>query len=44
VPIISGDLPRAAKLVFLGAAALMVAVTVKYWGWIVPEVLARRKK
>jgi hypothetical protein len=44
VPIVSGDLPRAAKLVFLGAAAVMVAVTVKYWGWIVPEVLARRKK
>jgi hypothetical protein len=44
VPIISGDAPKVVKLVFLGAAVVMVAVTVKYWGWIVPEVLARRKK
>jgi hypothetical protein len=44
VPVINGDIPKFAKLVFLGAAVVMVAVTVKYWGWIVPEVLARRKK
>ena len=44
VPLINGDIPKGLKLVFLGAAALMVAVTVKYWSWIVPEVLARRKK
>jgi hypothetical protein len=44
VPIINDDIPKIAKLAYLGAAVLMVAVTVKYWGWIVPEVLARRKK
>jgi hypothetical protein len=44
VPIVSDEVPKVVKLVFLGAAAVMVAVTVKYWGWIVPEVLARRKK
>jgi hypothetical protein len=44
VPLINSDIPKVMKLVFLGAAAVMVAVTVKYWGWIVPEVLARRKK
>ncbi len=33
-----------ARLACLAAAALEVAVTVKYWGWIVPEVLAGRKK
>ncbi len=44
VPLINGDIPKVVKLVFLGAAVVMVAVTVKYWGWIVPEVLARRKK
>jgi hypothetical protein len=44
VPVINADIPKIAKLVYVGAAVLMVAVTVKYWGWIVPEVLARRKK
>lgn len=43
-PVKSDLLPKAAKLVFAGAAVVMVAVTVKYWGWILPEVLARRKK
>jgi hypothetical protein len=44
IPLINGDVPKAVKLVFLGAAVIMVAVTVKYWSWIVPEVLARCKK
>ena len=45
IPLIKSDLiPKAAKLVFAGAAVVMVAVTVKYWGWILPEVLARREK
>ncbi|HUL61470.1 MAG TPA: hypothetical protein VLT35_00285 [Methanocella sp.] len=33
-----------ARLACVAAALLEVAVTVKYWGWIVPEVLALRKK
>ncbi len=37
-------LPLAAKLVFVAAAVIYLAVTIKYWGWIVPEVLALRKK
>lgn len=37
-------LPKAVKLAFTAAAAVLVAVTLKYWGWIVPEVLALRKK
>ncbi len=29
---------------FLSAALIFVAVTLKYWAWIIPEVLAGRKK
>ncbi len=36
--------PLSAKGLFLLGTLIQVAVTVKYWGWIVPEVLARRKK
>lgn len=32
------------RLVELAGAIVLLIVTVKYWGWIVPEVLARRKK
>jgi hypothetical protein len=44
---IMGDtdlLPKTLKLVFLGAAIVQVAVTLKYWGWVVREVLAIGKK
>lgn len=37
-------LPKVIKLVFLGAAIVQVAVTIKYWGWIVRDVLAIGKK
>ncbi len=36
--------PLTAKGLFLAATLIYMAVTVKYWGWIMPEVLARRKK
>jgi hypothetical protein len=36
--------PLMAKGLFLAAALIYMAVTIKYWGWIMPEVLARRKK
>jgi len=36
--------PLAAKAMFVIAAVIDLAVTIKYWGWIVPEVLALRKK
>lgn len=28
-----------AKLLFLVGGALMVGVTIRYWGWIIPEIL-----
>jgi hypothetical protein len=36
--------PLTAKGLFLAATLIYMAVTIKYWGWIMPEVLARRKK
>lgn len=36
--------PLVAKVMFVIAAVIDLAVTIKYWGWIVPEVLALRKK
>lgn len=36
--------PLSAKGMFVLATLIFVAVTVKYWGWIVPEVLAHREK
>jgi hypothetical protein len=36
--------PLTAKGLFLLAILIDVAVTIKYWGWIVPEVLASRRK
>lgn len=36
--------PLGAKAIFVIAAGIDLAVTIKYWGWIVPEVLALRKK
>jgi uncharacterized membrane protein SirB2 len=36
--------PLGAKAMFVIAAVVDLAVTIKYWGWIVPEVLALRKK
>ena len=32
-----------AKLLFLLGAALVVGVTVRYWGWILPEILKSSK-
>jgi hypothetical protein len=44
-PVESTDLfPLTAKGIFLAATLIYVAVTVKYWAWIIPEVLACRKK
>jgi hypothetical protein len=37
-------LPLTAKGLFLAATLIYMAVTVKYWAWIIPEVLASRKK
>lgn len=37
-------LPWTGKLAFLAGMLIDVAVTARYWGWIVPEVIARRKK
>jgi hypothetical protein len=36
--------PLTAKALFFAATLIYMAVTVKYWGWIMPEVLAWRKK
>ncbi len=35
--------PPGARLLFLLGAALMVGVTVRYWGWILPEILKHSK-
>lgn len=32
------------ELIFLAGPVVMVLVTFKYWGWIIPEVLAPAKK
>jgi hypothetical protein len=37
-------LPLAAKFIFAASAVIQLAVTIKYWSWIVPEMLALRKK
>jgi hypothetical protein len=40
-----GDLyPLMAKGLFLAATLIYLVVTVKYWSWIMPEVLAPRRK
>jgi hypothetical protein len=45
LPVSGIDLfPLAAKGLFLAATLIYMAVTVKYWAWIIPEVLACRKK
>jgi hypothetical protein len=36
--------PMTAKGLFLAATLIYTAVTIKYWAWIIPEVLASRKK
>lgn len=36
-PVGSWALP--ARLLFLAGGALMVGVTIRYWGWIIPEIL-----
>ena len=35
--------PVVFRLLFLAAALLMVGATVRYWGWIVPEMLKANK-
>jgi hypothetical protein len=45
IPVVSADMYLLlTRGLFLSAALIFVAVTVKYWAWIVPEVLAGRKK
>jgi hypothetical protein len=38
-----GPWPLGARLLFLLGTALMVGVTVRYWGWILPEILKHSK-
>jgi hypothetical protein len=32
-----------ARLLFVAGAALIAGTTVRYWGWIIPEILKRSK-